>query len=243
MHFFLQSPPSSHDDLLFFVRALPSSPSSPLLSDNFPDSPIFVRRRIENKLPSLSDVVCWKQTLFLNLICQTSATLTVSICKKDKKEIDLSSERVKKSSMKCLRRVMKHVYPAPYKSRLDSKCITTECTYPHIYYSINDFESESLHLDIAESEYLCVELSVIFDPSSPTTSYVTENIPVDIDDSPFPTPPNKEKIVLFKGAVSYNALLDVYAQKSTLRKKEDEGEYILMRGPEGKGQVRFITII
>ena len=80
------------------------------------------------------------------------------------------------------------------------------------------------------------------------------------DLSPFPTPPETIKIILFQGAVPFLSLMDVYAQKglaaqnsmklswsrlnssslqnsqSCTKLKERRTEYIMMRGPKGKGQ-------
>ncbi|KAJ3327998.1 hypothetical protein HDU76_010762 [Blyttiomyces sp. JEL0837] len=76
MHFFIETDSAGNDDLLFFVRAPDPSLHEPDVD------PIFVKRKVNNKLPSLSYMVDWKQTFFLNLISQLPCTLTVSVCKR-----------------------------------------------------------------------------------------------------------------------------------------------------------------
>ncbi|KAI9358632.1 hypothetical protein DFJ73DRAFT_622177 [Zopfochytrium polystomum] len=71
-------------------------------------------------------------------------------------------------------------------------------------------------------------------------------IPVDSDRTPFPVPPGCFKVVLFQGAVPYASLLDVYQQKGLATQNQqrrrsrilstERTEYIMMRGPHGKGQ-------
>ncbi|ORY43319.1 hypothetical protein BCR33DRAFT_717550 [Rhizoclosmatium globosum] len=81
------------------------------------------------------------------------------------------------------------------------------------------------------------------------------------DSTPFPVPQGFKKVVLFQGAVPYTALLDVFLQKSStnnssilpksdwgnltnsksntslngIKGAQERTEYIMMRGPRGKG--------
>ncbi|KAI8826010.1 uncharacterized protein EV422DRAFT_563825 [Fimicolochytrium jonesii] len=183
-----------------------------------------------------------------------------------------------KSKMLAIQRISKTVYAAPYKSRMDVKdAFMNECSFPLVYYTVNDYESHDLHLSIRQNEYLCVELSVMLpDPQAPgdsnvwTSSRGTDavgNISVTDDPAPFPVPPKCVKTVLFQGAVPYTSLLDIFQQKGLAARnhmrfggwKRDSGgaghdmapgggnnssatslsertEYIMMRGPRGKGQ-------
>ncbi|TPX34883.1 hypothetical protein SmJEL517_g02529 [Synchytrium microbalum] len=322
IEFFLKNAADMNDDLLFFVKAyhIPDPPHSIVVntaatansnnntngnttSDN---DPIFVRRKVNSQMPTLDDVVDWKQTFFLNTIVQLPCTLTVAVCKRGPPKPQVSvipggsdgssatdvtravAEAVSssvpsmpssksKSRMIALRRVKKKVYAAPYRSRMDVKdAFMNECSYPLVYYTVNDYESHDLHLPIHEREYLCVELSVaIPKPNRSNTSKsssTNEPNEEEDDDIPFPTPPGHDKIVLFQGAVPYASLLDIYLQKglaaqntfrgawsntgnSTSSKPpsqyntwassshggadsavSDRTEYIMMRGPHGKGQ-------
>jgi hypothetical protein len=117
---------------------------------------------------------------------------------------------------------------------------------------VHDFEDAELHLLIKEKDYLCVELSVTIplEPSSAGYHNATDavkNISIEDDSSPFPIPPEYTKLVLFQGAVPFSNLLDTYHQKgvyaesqrtrwSAMTSNEPRKEYIIMRGPNGKGQ-------
>ncbi|KAJ3148694.1 hypothetical protein HDU89_004544 [Geranomyces variabilis] len=184
-----------------------------------------------------------------------------------------------KSKMVALRRIPKTVYAAPYKSRMDVKdAFMNECSYPLVYYTVNDYESHDLHLSIRENEYLCVELSVVI-PDAKTKEKAgkwgatsgTEaiaSVSIEDDPAPFPVPPGCMKIVIFQGAVPYTSLLDIYQQKGLAARNQlktgwkkltdasngvrkggggsgpggdhspphERTEYIMMRGPHGKGQ-------
>ncbi|KAJ1553761.1 hypothetical protein HK405_006978 [Cladochytrium tenue] len=306
---------SGNDDLLFFVRDLDDPTQE---ADGTPDDTIFVRRKVDKAMPSLGNhVVDWKQTLFLNLIIQLPCTLTAAVCKRAPQDKGAkkqgtagasgsasssdppaspptsppASPRTGKSRMVASQRVAKKVYAAPYKSRMDVKdAFMSECAYPLIYYTVNDYESHDLHLPVREKEYLCVELSVVApvdgqslaaaSGASSAADAITA-IPLDEDTAPFPTPPGFYKVVLFQGAVSHASLSDVFAQKSLAARTAPLGrkswgplsvpaassapsgsahlghrrpshsthgrgaaaaaaaprtEYIMMRGPYGKGQ-------
>jgi hypothetical protein len=307
-------------------------------------------------MPTLSYLVNWKETFFLNMIIQLPCTLTVSVCKRSSNNnnntSDISSRRAASSSipnnntsqfednspstedqgtelverkstsipkgptpsdpqypdktttnpsasstsstsssntnnrskMIALRRITKKVYAAPYKSRMDIKdAFMNECSYPLVYYTVNDYESHDLHLHIQEKEYLCVELSAAMPDESLSSSTnahkpasasdAIASLSVDQDPSPFPVPQGYTKIVLFQGAVPYASLLDVFMQKgsahgggsgrssgsgwgsrmsgspNTTREGAlnlsvaERTEYIMMRGPNGKGQCQGIVII
>jgi hypothetical protein len=181
-------------------------------------------------------------------------------------EIDVSSSRdksdspqeEKKSKMVALRRITKKVYAVPYKSRMDVKdALLNECSYPLVYYTINDYDSHDLYLEISEKEYLCVELSItipsdpVKDPYQNATDLVA-NLTVAQNSDPFPLPQGHEKVTLFQGAVPYSSLVDIYQQKGISAQTQLRGgwgrltepsegpssrkEYIMMRGPMGKGQ-------
>lgn len=265
---FIENLGESNDDLLFFVLDdLKLAPS---------DS-IIVKRRILNAgLPALPMEVDWKKTFYLNLISQTSCYLTVAICQKQENSSFYSSgnlardqgsiETQKKQKMIATNRIVKKVFSAPYKSRMDVKdALMNECSYPLVYYTVNDFESLGLQLEINQNEYLCVELCILLPQKLGLHSdYTSMTRPqsageksnfnnIDDDLSPFPTPPDTTKIILFQGAVPYLSLSDVYAQKSFAAQnsvklswsklnsaqetiKVKKTEYIMMRGPRGKGQ-------
>lgn len=303
MEYFLEMD-STNDDLLFFVRdpdvLADETTNNASLSACAPQDPIFVKRKVNKQMPQLSHIVDWKQTFFLNLIIQLPCTLTVAVCRRlpsVRVKRDIEEEGVEmvarggtgvsgnnkpaqsKSRMVALRRITKRVYAAPYKSRMDVKdAFMHEVSFPYIYYTVNDYESQDLHLPINPHEYLCVELSVVTPlkhrttptTTTPTTEDIT--VPIETDSTPFPVPHGYEKVVLFQGAVPYASLLDVFQQKaaaaaaaaatSGLRRSwgqiaqqqpqsqqytyrgstgsitggDQRVEYIMMRGPHGKGQ-------
>ncbi|CAJ0744941.1 9532_t:CDS:2 [Entrophospora sp. SA101] len=161
--------------------------------------PVFVKRKVApNTMPPLDHPVLWKETFFLNLIVQSSMT-----CSK--------------------KHVSKRVYALPTKSRMDVKDSSMECSYPLIYYVIDDYEDMFENLIVSQDEYLCVERSM------------TNNL--------FPQQKDT-KVILFQGAASYTSLLDVYQQKADgkLNRRFKIGpttpptEYVMMRGPHGKGE-------
>ena len=265
----------ANDDLLFFVLDDDS------VSQN---DCILVKRRVANAgLPELNVSIDWKKTFFLNLISQISCYLTVAVCQKQEistifesdsnitssanimsntgNKLHLDSQQ-KRQKMVATNRMVKKVFSAPYKSRMDVKdALMNECSFPFVYYTVNDFESESLQLEICQNEYLCVELCILLpqklginkDFTSMTRgSSEKANLELNDDLSPFPTPPDTSKIILFQGAVPFLSLSDVYSQKSlaaqTLKSSWSKlgpssslsnlkkTEYIMMRGPKGKGQ-------
>jgi hypothetical protein len=264
MEYFIDSKNQVADDILFFVRQYVPNHKSSSGSINELD-PVLVKRRIPGQTPALTDVIDWKQSFFLNLISQLPCTLTVSICTKlsDPKEvIDHTSPTVKKNGMICKSRITKKVFAAPYKSRMDIKdAMMNECSYPLVYYTINDFELESLHMSISNSEYLCAELSVTIPDTQDLQAYtkateLVAQISPEENPEPFPLPPNHSKIVLFQGAVSFNALSAVYQQKGVAAQNQLKGgwgrqsdtiaprvEYVLMRGPHGKGQCQGFYLL
>ncbi|KAF9969292.1 hypothetical protein BGZ73_008399 [Actinomortierella ambigua] len=78
--------------------------------------------------------------------------------------------------MTCTRKyVSKRVYASPTKSRMDVKEESVECSWPIIYYVIDDFEDMFEHLMVQGQEYLCVELAVTLpaDPLLATDSDTT----------------------------------------------------------------------
>lgn len=179
VEFFIEGTLEGGDDLLFFVKenhdgSLGYNPTDFLSGPSNATGeydPIFVRRKMGSKLPDLSEVIDWKQTFFLNMIIQLPCLLTVSVCKKEQLNRDEndnnnnnrnSKTKQKKSKMVAVRRIMKKVYAAPYKARMDKKdSFMNECSYPLIYYSVNDYECEDLQMTITDKEYLCAELSIL----------------------------------------------------------------------------------
>jgi len=281
--YFLESSCSFNDDLLLFVR----QPHK----DNLDQDPVFVKRKVDNEMPTLTDIVLWKDTFFINLISQLPCRLTASICcKKEYKDhyykqqenenkdgtnnenfenqpsqvqskLNINTSNLNKQQpqykggMWCIRRTSRKVYAAPFKSSIEFKETTHECSYPNVYYVLNNFEDEELQLPIQENEYLCVELAVLIPDNTEMIPLYDENYEATrdtIDSPPFGCPPNHTKVVLFQGSVSFKSLFDAYVLKGmyslSLSEKitrnfiksspKIKTEYIMMRGPNGKGHCR-----
>ncbi|KAG0220803.1 hypothetical protein BGX31_010514 [Mortierella sp. GBA43] len=271
-----------NDDLLFFVQR----PSS-LEAENggLGVDPVFVKRKVKGlhhvggartagRGGAASSVawqqlltieqeknVLWKDTFFLNVIVQLPCKMTVAICSRISETNPVTG--ITKTSMTCTRKhVTKRVYALPTKSRVDVKEATVECSWPLIYYVIDDYEDAFDQLMLRENEHLCVELYVTL-PSSPSTaptsprsrshfqethwSHPAGNDGLQIG-KPFPSAPGRgaNKITLFQGAVGFKSLLGIYQQKaaSKVGRRFKFGphsvptEFIIMRGPGARGHAQ-----
>lgn len=170
--------------------------------------------------------------------------------------------------MTCTRKhVAKRVYALPTKSRMDVKEESVECSWPLIYYVIDDYEDSFEQLMVRDNEYLCVELAVTI----PSTSNFSGPGPGTMGSSghrdhdnyppwshtsptgdgpqlgrPFPSTSRTGKITLFQGAAGFQSLLGIYQQKSASKvgKRFKLGphtvptEFVMMRGPGGKGHAQ-----
>ncbi|RKP27412.1 hypothetical protein SYNPS1DRAFT_26928 [Syncephalis pseudoplumigaleata] len=290
--YFVEHSDPDSDDLLFFVRdsstcfdehddplahrasmaaassSSSSRPSSVLahrqtLENNV--DPVFVKRRQPppNPMPHLHDnTILWKETFFLNLIVQVPVKLTVAVCKRN---VEQSTSPGRRSSMiQTTRRVSRSVYAMPTKSSVNEKERSWECSWPLIYYVVEDFEEAFEQLVVRDGEYLCVELSAMVpatghpqqhqpqppvSPRSDTTNGVAtalsnlngRRVSQDGQHSHY-------KVTLFQGAASFAALMDNYKRKTapklhrrfrlTTGHDPPLTEFIMMRGPGGKGHAQ-----
>ncbi|KAG0273306.1 hypothetical protein BGZ95_010876 [Linnemannia exigua] len=163
-----------NDDLLFFVQRV----SDEIENGGLGVDPVFVKRKVKSigreiLTPEQEDVVLWKDTFFLNVIVQLQCKLTVAVCSRVSETNPMTGTT--KTSMMCTRKhVSKRVYASPTKSRMDVKEESVECSWPLIYYVIDDFEDSFEQLMVRDNEYLCVELAVTV-PTARTTGYPTSN--------------------------------------------------------------------
>ncbi|KAG0198662.1 hypothetical protein BGX33_012193 [Mortierella sp. NVP41] len=161
-----------NDDLLFFVQRIPDE----VENGGVGVDPVFVKRKVkgigrEILTPEQEDVVLWKDTFFLNVIVQLQCKLTVAVCSRVSETNPATGTT--KTSMTCTRKhVSKRVYASPTKSRMDVKEESVECSWPLIYYVIDDFEDSFEQLMVRDNEYLCVELAVTV-PTARTAGYPT----------------------------------------------------------------------
>ncbi|KAG0210464.1 hypothetical protein BGX28_009274 [Mortierella sp. GBA30] len=255
----------TNDDLLFYVqRACDEVQNGGLGVD-----PVFVKRKVKGGQRILTaeqeTVVLWKDTFFLNVIVQLQCKLTVAVCSRVAEINPITG--LTKTSMTCTRKhVTKRVYALPTKSRMDVKEESVECSWPLIYYVIDDYEDMFEQLMVQDNEYLCVELAVTLptarsrgstmDPEARPTyanAHYNQHDAVQIG-RPFPSMVTRggSKITLFQGAAGYHSLLGIYQQKaaSKVGRRFKLGphtvptEFVMMRGPGGRGhaqcQRRFI---
>ncbi|KAI8053710.1 hypothetical protein BDF22DRAFT_680855 [Syncephalis plumigaleata] len=289
--YFVDHSDPDNDDLLFFVHegddeqqrpsvnrrssitsAASSRPSSVLTHrqplENNAD-PVFVKRRQPppNPMPQLdNDTVFWKETFFLNLIVQVPVKLTVAVCKRNVEQSTTSGRR--SSMIQTTRRVSRSVYAMPTKSSVNEKERSWECSWPLIYYVVEDFEEAFEHLVVRDGEYLCVELSAMIpaitsnqhkrsDSGQEQQQQQQQGVSAALsalnsggsggrrishDGN------NHYKVTLFQGAASYAALMDNYKRKTApklnrrfrivMGHEAPLTEFIMMRGPGGKGHAQ-----
>ncbi|KAJ1938362.1 hypothetical protein FBU59_004462, partial [Linderina macrospora] len=231
--FFVESEDANHDDMLFFVRHIDDYDES---NDGEQD-PVFVLRKQAppNILPPISEIIMWKETFLLNLIVQMPCKLTVAVCRRRSRQGGASQRGSGGLSM-VRKHVSKRVYALPNKSRMDRPKDSTsppECSWPHIYYVIDDYEDMFEDMFVKKGEYLCVELSArIPVPNLPESVVATKSL-LDSNEKPVSMATNPDgtnsafnsvrsrmtssastsgtsKIVLFQGAASFGALIDTY---------------------------------
>ncbi|KAJ2706781.1 hypothetical protein H4R19_004975, partial [Coemansia spiralis] len=273
VQYFVESEEAGHDDMLFFVRQAGDAGGEPAAgepdgrrrSSDEPD-PVFVLRKQAppTALPPISEVIMWKETFLLNLIVQMPCKLTVAVCRRK------SKQGAQRSGMSVVRKhVSKRVYALPNKSRMDrprDNASPPECSWPHIYYVIDDYEEMFEDMFIKKGEYLCVELSARIPapnmpddartpPSGPLSGASEKPVSQDGSVGVFNSVRSRLtsaasatgscKIVLFQGAASFGALVDNYVHRLSsknmlhrLRKPTYTPEFIMMRGPGGKGHAQ-----
>ncbi|KAJ1733522.1 hypothetical protein LPJ61_001516 [Coemansia biformis] len=280
VQYFIESEEAGHDDMLFFVRHADDTGGESTAVEaggrarggggGDERDPVFVLRKQSppSALPPMSELVMWKETFLLNLIVQMPCKLTVAVCRRKVKQ------GAQRSGMSVVRKhVSKRVYALPSRSRMDRPRDTAsppECSWPHIYYVIDDYEEMFEDMFIKKGEYLCVELSArIPAPNMPDDALATppsgplsgsSEKPVSLVSQDGSTgvfnsvrsrltsaaaSAGSCKIVLFQGAASFGALVDNYVHRLSsknmlhrLRKPTYTPEFIMMRGPGGKGHAQ-----
>ncbi|KAJ2226665.1 hypothetical protein IWW45_007360 [Coemansia sp. RSA 485] len=276
MQYFIESEDANHDDMLFFVRQiddLSDASNGGRGANGEEQDPVFVLRKQSppSILPPLTEVIMWKETFLLNLIVQMPCKLTVAVCRRR------SKQGTQRGGMSVVRKhVSKRVYALPNKSRMDrpkDNVSPPECSWPYIYYVIDDYEDMFEDMFIKKGEYLCVELSARIPvpedplaapplPSSSKGAAEPSEKPVSVasqdannNNNVFNSVRSRLtsaasgtgtcKVVLFQGAASFSALVDNYAHRLSsknmlhrLRKPTYTPEFIMMRGPGGKGHAQ-----
>ncbi|KAJ2065824.1 hypothetical protein GGI17_000093 [Coemansia sp. S146] len=290
--YFVESQDTNHDDMLFFVRPIGDASEtgagglnngggggnvvSKRTTSEEQDAVFVLRKQSPPSiLPHISEVIMWKETFLLNLIVQMPCKLTVAVCKRRSKQ----GGAQQRGGMSVVRKhVSKRVYALPSKSRMDrpkDNACPPECSWPYIYYVIDDYEDMFEDMFIKKGEYLCVELSAripvpdhaeeqlsLASPaktmamadggsfgSEKPVSYASQDGNVFNSVRSRLTSANSAtgttKVVLFQGAASFGALIDNYVHRLSsknmlhrLRKPAYTPEFIMMRGPGGKGHAQ-----
>ncbi|KAJ2161629.1 hypothetical protein GGF46_001311 [Coemansia sp. RSA 552] len=276
LEYFVESEDASHDDMLFFVRQADDDADDDALTAGARGNggkgerdPVFVLRKQKppSALPPISERIMWKDTFLLNLIVQMPCKLTVAVCRRR------SKQGAQRTGMSIVRKhVSKRVYALPNKSRMDRPKDTTsppECSWPYIYYVIDDYEDMFEDMFVRKGEYLCVELSArvpvpnlpedaaatpasgpMSGNSEKPISFASQNSSTGMFNSvrsrlTSASGTGTSKIVLFQGAASFGALVDNYVHRLSsknmlhrLRKPTYTPEFVMMRGPGGKGHAQ-----
>ncbi|XP_004343079.1 hypothetical protein CAOG_07220 [Capsaspora owczarzaki ATCC 30864] len=208
----------------------PGSPVPPMV----PDEPFFVRRSNHQQPAPFDRAINWEETFYLNLILnQFEYSLTVAICRTVKEPIPIVAGAPAavpgqpprtRDRLVIHKKVTQRVYPSPSKRNMDSgKAEETELTYPHIFFTVDNFDEIFSEVYIVEDECLCLEM-VAWPHGSP-----------------------EQKSTVFQGSVVYAALLNAYQAKvkkstplylSLLARSRGDVEFLMLRGPGGKGEAQ-----
>ncbi|KAI9226032.1 MAG: hypothetical protein DHS80DRAFT_33118 [Piptocephalis tieghemiana] len=220
---------------------------------------VFVRRRLLRPSPSLptlgTEAVLWRETLYCNLVAQLHSRLTVAVCKRSTPVPHSSPSSAsgahgyRNSMTSTSKHISRRVYAMPAKTFVDRKETKWECAWPLIYYAVDDPDQEFEQLLVHEGEYLCVELSATL-PSTSTSPSEADVTNEASRDKKTKGSSKGSRVTLFQGAASHAALLDVYREKSSGKRRPfrwasltggssgPSTEYIMMRGPGGKGHAQ-----
>jgi hypothetical protein len=196
-------------------------------------------------------MIAWKETVFLNLIAQLQFRLDVSCCVRsttttttsDDDDDDISAKK-NKNKMEIMNALKHNVYASPHHQRVESKHSATRWSYPQIHFSLHDFDSHSVSVGVGQ--YLTVELFL----PVPTTNGLVEvcvfqgAVPyaglMDVytlkSQPPHPAIKQFQRFTtLLQNSLQSTPLSPLLSQSP---KMTDEGVFIHMRGPGGKGMAQ-----
>ncbi|CAN4092185.1 unnamed protein product [Withania somnifera] len=235
------------DDLVFFIKKLHLQKHGSS-EDESANSPYFVRRwapKLDDLIGASASDVDWRRSFYLNLIAQTSFTVTVAICSQ---QVLKNYQNGEDRPLSPIYKVIKTVYASPSRINfhLDSrKAIETTSAYPEICFAVDDFDSTFDAVVLTDVDHCyCVLLN-----AHDGAAFPREKIQQDCsaagtsrsDTSSGKVPASK--ITLFSGFVSYQMVRDAYdAGRSgfgSLLSLHSVGktDRIYMKGPGGRGEV------
>ncbi|XP_009786789.1 uncharacterized protein LOC107795629 isoform X2 [Nicotiana tabacum] len=235
------------DDLVFFVKKLHLQ-NHGSNEDESVNSPYFVRRwapKLDDLTGASSSDVDWRRSFYLNLIAQTSFSVTVAICSQ---QVLKNYQTGKDRPLSPIYKVIKTVYASPSRINfhLDSrKEVETTSAYPEICFAVDDFDSTFDAVVLTDVDHCyCVLLNAHDGAAFPSERKQQDYSPAnssksDTSSGKVPT----SKITLFSGFVSYQMVRDAYdAGRSgfgSLLSLHSVGktDRIYMKGPGGRGEV------
>jgi len=168
-HFLFQTDyEADRDDLLFFIRKTGNPPVAGSLSKhNKQHTTVEVFRRDSRKLPIGDPDVDWEETIYLNLIVhQLEYTITLAIC-----------SRTSPKDLQVLKRHTQKVYATPSRRKMDGKGDGEEITYPHICFSVDNFEDGFEDVIVRDGESVGIELTASAPRASINTVLFTACVP------------------------------------------------------------------
>ncbi|PVV05160.1 hypothetical protein BB560_000328 [Smittium megazygosporum] len=260
--FFINDIDAEHDDMLFYVRNATSKNESNIISVvRKPDSPQLFSKPLFD--------VCWKESLFLNLISQMKCTLTISI----NRTIDVSFDPESSFTVRTL--IKKDIFGLPNRPQSSGSSQSPQFSWPFIFFTFEDFSDTIDTLSIRSDEFLSIELSTLIHPSLEHTSSTASN-PIFIrrylnhsgkfasgSNDFFRSPKNDpayrsqnhttsiqsltgKKSILFKRIVSFDLLSEIYSIKrqknnilSKFRKQEHSLELISLKNSICSGHLQL----
>ncbi|XP_074660106.1 uncharacterized protein KIAA0930 homolog [Tubulanus polymorphus] len=199
------------DDLLFYVRKIPSTNSRIRSSQ----TEIEVYRRKSKNLPNLEDTqIDWEETVYLNIILQQfEYKLTCAVC-----------TRTGAKQLQILKKFSQRVYASPSKRQMDGKGTEEEITYPNIFFTIDNFEDVFSDIVVRDSEMVCVEL-VACDKNGALQGVIFLG---------------SIRYEALKGVYdARSSLTSKFAQRVGLVKGHKRVEFVRMRGPQAKGHAEM----
>ncbi|KAI9135998.1 hypothetical protein BKA69DRAFT_1107064 [Paraphysoderma sedebokerense] len=162
---------------------------------NSDDERVFVRRKPKASVASdvteeeesgnflkvlgVTDNVVPRESFWLNVIAQLPCYITVSTCSRkpssllsDSDSNHAASTTVEEASSESpfvlnpLQSTTKRVYATPYEQRMDTnKSSHCACSYPIVFFCVNDYMDCFESAIIKETEHLCIEVSCLIEKS------------------------------------------------------------------------------
>ncbi|KAL2613480.1 hypothetical protein R1flu_025172 [Riccia fluitans] len=244
---------SEDDDLIFFVSLEGVQHGNGRFSESSDaeSQPYFVRRwapELEKVVGNNAWEVDWSRSFYLNLIANTSFSLTIAICSRESLR---NHQHGSGNSLSPVYKVTKTVYASPSRTSFlpDSKAVETVAAYPDISFVVDDYDFTFNDVVLTDPDHCyCVMLYARGGAAFPTDDH---DSPEDHRTSreammlgEVPQGSTTPKVTLFSGFVNYDMVRKAY-EGGKRPKFEDifqvnpsaKSERLFMRGPGGRGEV------